>query len=579
MEAANHASGEERSPARETIFGQRITANTRELPSAIAVLVCRGHGVSKTTQLRQLLTSKRLEFLMEAHNALSGRVVQDAGFKGIWASGLTISAQFGVRDNNEASWTQVLEVVEFMSDATSIPILVDGDTGYGNFNNVRRLVRKLEQRGVAGVCLEDKVFPKTNSFISAEKQPLAEVREFCGRIKAGKDTQSDRDFSIVARVEALITGWGMREALDRAAAYEEAGADAILIHSKRTDGDEIVEFSEKWSGKAPLVIVPTKYYSTPTSTFHRSGISLVIWANHILRASLAAMQETAAQIFQDETVAHVEKAIAPLAEVFRLQSAEELAEAERKYCIDAARRTRAILLAASPREEQDRRGPKPLNCMVPVEGRPILERLVETFRHASVKDVHVVLGPEAGIERLSGVTLVSVLKHPPMSELALLGCALDRLADVTLLCRGDILVRRYVLSELLERAAPIVIVVDSSSPGRADSGDRVLCSTRDSRGVLPGDVRLKNFVTSRDLPSHGEWIGLVKVSGEAKAWVRKAYAHLTSREDTRQPAVRDLLKEIVDAGHPVQVMYIAGHWMRAKRPIEEERAQSFLSQR
>src|SRR5919107_2674908 len=136
---------------------------------------------SKSNQFRGLLHSPGLEFIMEAHNGISARIVEEAGFKGLWASGLALSAQFGVRDNNEASWTQVVDMLEFMSDATSIPILLDGDTGYGNFNNMRRLVKKLEQRNVAGVCIEDKLFPKTNSFIG-ENQPLADMDEFCGKI-------------------------------------------------------------------------------------------------------------------------------------------------------------------------------------------------------------------------------------------------------------------------------------------------------------------------------------------------------------------------------------------------------------
>src|SRR6266849_5056396 len=160
--------------------------------------------ISKTKQFKRLLQSDRLEFLMEAHNALSARIVEEAGFRGIWASGLAISASLGVRDNNEASWTQVLEVAEFMSDATNIPILLDGDSGYGNFNSVRRLVRKLEQRGIAGVCIEDKLFPKSNSFVRGTSQPLADIDEFCGKIRAGKEAQRDDDFVIVARTEAFI---------------------------------------------------------------------------------------------------------------------------------------------------------------------------------------------------------------------------------------------------------------------------------------------------------------------------------------------------------------------------------------
>src|SRR5215468_11308796 len=123
-----------------------------------------------TTKLRMLVDSPYLTFLLEAHNGLSAKIVEEAGFEGIWASGLSISASLGVRDSNEASWTQVLEVAEFMADATSVPILLDGDTGYGDFNSVRRLVRKLEQRGIAGVCIEDKLFPKINSFLRGKSQ-------------------------------------------------------------------------------------------------------------------------------------------------------------------------------------------------------------------------------------------------------------------------------------------------------------------------------------------------------------------------------------------------------------------------
>ena len=115
-------------------------------------------------------------------------------FPRIWGSGLSISAQFGVRDNNEVSWTQIVDMLEFMVDASDLPILLDGDTGYGNFNNLRRLVRKLEQRGIAGVCIEDKQFPKTNSFLNGERQPLADIAEFAGKIAAGKDTQRDPNF-------------------------------------------------------------------------------------------------------------------------------------------------------------------------------------------------------------------------------------------------------------------------------------------------------------------------------------------------------------------------------------------------
>ena len=136
-----------------------MNASMETRPAGFDKAANEGVGRSRSARLRQMLLSDKLEFLMEAHNGLSARIVREAGFSGIWGSGLTISAQFGVRDNNEASWTQVVDMLEFMADASDLPILLDGDTGYGNFNNMRRLVRKLEQRGIAGVCIEDKQFP------------------------------------------------------------------------------------------------------------------------------------------------------------------------------------------------------------------------------------------------------------------------------------------------------------------------------------------------------------------------------------------------------------------------------------
>ncbi len=286
--------------------------------------------VAKSKKFRDLLASPGTNFIMEAHNGLSAKLVEEAGFDGIWASGLTMSASLGVRDSNEASWTQVVDILEFMSDATSIPIMVDGDTGYGNFNNVRRLVKKLCQRNIAAVCLEDKLFPKTNSFIG-EGQQLADINEFCGRIRAGQDSKTDPDFSIVARVEALIAGLGMEEALKRAEAYRQAGADAVLIHSKKADGKEILEFASHWENRCPVIIVPTTYYAVPTDLFRKANISMVIWANHNLRASISAMRKICKTIKEQETLVSVEQTVATVREVFDITEDNELREAEKIY--------------------------------------------------------------------------------------------------------------------------------------------------------------------------------------------------------------------------------------------------------
>jgi phosphoenolpyruvate phosphomutase len=274
-------------------------------------------------------------FIMEAHDALSAAVAQRAGFKGLWASGLSIASSLGYRDANEASWTQVVDAVERIADAVDIPVLVDGDSGFGNFNNARLAALKLWQRGAAGICIEDKGFPKMNSFVG-DRHPLAETEEFCGRLRAVKDTVPDASFVLVARVEALIAGHGGAEALARAHAYADAGADAILIHSRRDVPDEILEFAQRWQNRRPVVIVPTKYYRTPVAVYREAGISTVIWANHNMRAAVTAMGVVCRRILAEEGITGIEPEVAGLDEIFDLLGYGELARAEERYLPCAA---------------------------------------------------------------------------------------------------------------------------------------------------------------------------------------------------------------------------------------------------
>ncbi|WP_456763210.1 phosphoenolpyruvate mutase [Bradyrhizobium sp. USDA 4011] len=277
----------------------------------------------------QICSSSELTFLMEAHDGLSAAIADRAGFKGLWASGLSIACSLGYRDANEASWSQLVDAVERIVDSTELPVLVDGDGGFGNFNNARLLARKLRQRGAAGVALEDSCFPKMNSLIG-DRHPLADIDEFSGRLRAVKDTVAD-DLILVARIEALIAGHDMDEAILRAHAYADAGADAILIHSRRTAADEIVAFMRAWQTRLPVVIVPTKYYRTPVSVYRKARISTVIWANQSLRAAMMAMRQVCARIFAEENTAGIEPNIATLDEIFEMFKYNELARAELRY--------------------------------------------------------------------------------------------------------------------------------------------------------------------------------------------------------------------------------------------------------
>jgi phosphoenolpyruvate phosphomutase len=527
---------------------------------------------SRASALRHAIERPELSFLMEAHSGLSAKIVEEAGFGGIWASGLSISASLGLRDSNEASWTQVLDVLEYMADATTLPILVDGDTGYGNFNNVRRLVRKLGERNIAGVCIEDKLFPKTNSFIG-EEQPLAEINEFCGRIAAGKDSQTSDDFILVARVEALISSRPMEEALRRAEAYHAAGADAILIHSKKTDAKEIFEFCRRWGNRAPVVIVPTTYYPTPTDLFREAGIATVIWANHLMRASIAAMRETARMIHDEQSLVNVEGRVTPVKEVFRLMGNAELEEAERRYLPETPR-PRAVVLAASGGDlgELTRDRPK---CMIDVRGQSLLARAVATFADSGVRDVTVVRGFAKDAVALKGIRTVDNDRFAETGEAYSLAQADAVLSGELVVSYGDVLFRNYILESLLSSAADVVLAVDASKRSDARERDLVLADHGFSGNYLDdAPAQLLRMGSDLGAEASGEWVGLARFSATGTAWLREEIAALEA-EGLLETADLPLLLSRIAAKHPVRVKYFTGHWMDVNTLADVADARNF----
>lgn len=540
--------------------------------------------MKKTTQLRKLLESRELEFLMEAHNGLSAKIAEEAGFKGIWGSGLSISAQLGVRDNNEASWTQVLDVVEFMSDATKIPILLDGDTGYGNFNNMRRLVMKLEQRGVAGVCIEDKIFPKTNSFLRTEAQPLADIDEFCGKIKAGQDTKLDDDFNIIARVEALIAGWGLAEAVKRAEAYRKAGANGILMHSKISKPDEILAFMKEWGERSqtcPVVIVPTKYYSTPTNVFREANVSVCIWANHQLRSAVSAMQNVTKTIYQEQSLINVEDKVVTVKEVFRLQNDSELEEAEKLYLkVADAEKPRAIFLAASRGAELKELTEDRPKVLIDINGKPLISQSIENFYEHDIKDLSIVRGYKKEAFKFPNIKYFDNDNFETTGELSSLLLAQKEIVDNCIISYGDILYRKYILSRLLEEKNDITIVVDATVSNRKVDyvGDFITCSRAHTKNLFDSPAELvsvKFGAFESNLSAHGEWIGLIKTNKVGSEIISKTLLELSTKENFSKLKLPDLFQLLLERKVKINVMFIDGHWMDVDTYADVSKGQNF----
>jgi phosphoenolpyruvate phosphomutase len=227
---------------------------------------------SATKQLRDKIKEKPLLKIGGAFDAMSAKLVEITNFDAVWAGSFAISATHAVPDASIMTMTEFLQIAKNMVDSCDIPIIADCDTGFGGPSNVSHLVKQYEQAGVAGISIEDKIFPKQNSLLENGKQELLSEKDFVAKIIAGKESKVDSDFMIIARTEALIAGFGIDEALKRATAYESAGADAILIHSKSNTPQEIFQFCDSWSGKIPLVVVPTTYGNVTTNELIKHNI-------------------------------------------------------------------------------------------------------------------------------------------------------------------------------------------------------------------------------------------------------------------------------------------------------------------
>jgi phosphonopyruvate hydrolase len=266
---------------------------------------------------------------MAAHNPLAAKLAANAGFDAIWGSGFELSASFAVPDANILSMNTHLDMMRAIGAVQDAPVIADLDTGFGNAVNIAYVVPQYAAAGVAAVVIEDKTFPKDSSLRAGGRQELVPVEEFQGKIAAAKATDS---VLVVARTEALIAGAGQDEALRRGAAYAEAGADAVLIHSKQKTPDEIVAFCKAWPGHVPLVLVPTAYPQLSFADIAALGkVGLVICGNHAIRAAVAAMQDVFRRILAEGGIAAVEKDIASVADVFALQGDARMRELEKKF--------------------------------------------------------------------------------------------------------------------------------------------------------------------------------------------------------------------------------------------------------
>src|SRR5215212_7199296 len=283
----------------------------------------------KAAALHARLDVGKPAIAMAAHNPLTAKLAANAGFDAIWGSGFELSASYAVPDANILSMGIHLDMMRAIGEAQDAPVVADIDTGFGNAVNVAYVVPRYAAAGAAAVVMEDKTFPKDSSLRPGGRQQLVPLGEFQGKVEAAKAAGG---VLVVARTEALIAGLGQEEALRRGEAYAEAGADAVLVHSKQKTPDEILAFCRAWPGRVPLVLVPTSYPQLSFAEVAALGkVGLIICGNHAIRAAVAAMRSTFARIIAEGGIAGVEREIASVADVFALQGDASMRQIEAAF--------------------------------------------------------------------------------------------------------------------------------------------------------------------------------------------------------------------------------------------------------
>jgi phosphoenolpyruvate phosphomutase len=544
---------------------------------------------SKASKLRQLFKDSAIIKVMGAHDGLGAKLIEKHGFDGIWASGLEISTSHAVPDANILTMTENLQAAIMINDATELPVICDCDTGYGNASNVRHMVRKYEAAGIAAVVIEDKLFPKVNSFVPG-RQELATIAEFAGKIEAAKNAQKNPDFMVFARIEALIAGWGMEEAVKRAQAYAKAGADGIVIHSKSATPDEIYEFIKKWNGSIPVVVIPTMFYKVTASEFGKHGIHMVIYANHGLRASIRAMEDTFQSIIQSGSTEHVEDKIATLKQVFELQGMTHLKDEEKKYLRKET--VQAIIPAAGVHRIASDLDPllkdKPV-CMLDLGGKSLIERQMNTLRSCDVSDIIVVGGSKEDQILAEGATLLHNVDYQTTGVCSTLMTARQKIRSGVVMVYSDIVFDKNILERLIKSPHDITLVLDKayrSLPKREKKLDLVYAedgSTQHSGRKLGTDFfkPVKNIGRQKaPAQANYEFIGMVYCTEKgwkilSAAWDRACLdfksKYFYEASSAQGADLNDLIQYLVELGQPVYGLEIEQGWSEIHSAKDVER--------
>ncbi len=561
-------------------------------------------------KLKQLLDQGHLVRALEAHNGLSGIIADTvkaeghAGeteivveFDAIWESSLTDSAGKGHPDIEVISFDSRLHTINEILTVTHKPMIVDGDTG-GDPNNFEYMVSKMERAGVSAVIIEDKVFPKRNSLEAGANQTLEDPHLFAQKIRRGKAVQMTKDFLIIARLESLIAGTGLSDALKRAEIYLEAGVDGIMIHSKSKDPSEILSFAESYKEiqkrlgiQRPLVCVPTTYNSIQEDELKAAGFNVVIYANHLLRAAYKSMIQTAQSILSNQRCLEADASCAPVKDIF--SAVGFLAVTEKDKLAENNKNIHVIIPAAGDTSHMGSiAADRPL-AMLDIAGKTLLNRQVKALNVNGLNDITVVTGFAADKMKMESVNFVHNPEFSKGSEIHSLLCARDKMSNGFAMLYSDILVEFDIIKKLKERKEDIVLVVDNSiqyhGPVEGKIHDYVISANQKKnqrRNIIFDFQRTISKISKKLDPATAthEFIGLAKFSATGAEQFLQTYedcarnfqGKIQEAETMSKFRFTDLIQEMIERGFSVHYLEIHKGWLEVHLPEDIDLANNLF---
>ncbi len=562
-------------------------------------------------KLKALLSEREIIRVLEAHNGLSGIIANNACIEGqsnqvpvqrefdaIWESSLTDSASKGHPDIEVVSFDSRLQSINEILAVTHKPMIVDGDTG-GDANNFEYMVTKLERAGVSAVIIEDKVFPKRNSLEPGVQQMLQEPEIFSQKIQRGKSVQISTDFMIIARLESLIAGKSVDDALFRAQIYLEAGSDGVMIHSKEKDPTQIMEFAKhyqkmtrKINCKKPMVCVPTTYNTLTEDELRAAGFSIVIYANHLLRSANKAMEETARTILLNQRSFEVDPICSPVREIFQRVGFLEVKEKDK---LDGSSKNIPIIIPAAgedPSLSSILNG-KP-KSMFEIAGKTLLDWQISALNSNNLTNITVITGYKSREMKAEDITFQENKNYKRGSELHSLMEAQKKMMGGFIMLYSDILFEENIMSKLLACQEDIVLVVDNTMQYHAPEANKIQDFVISKNKHLPTRRKIsfacENIISkigsklNPETATH-EFIGLAKFTKTGaeqflqtyEDCVKNYHGKLQEADNTNQFKFTDLIQEMIDRGYVANFLEIHKGWLEIHSTEDIKLANHFLS--